>query len=318
MPRTSKRSKPYTSLRKQIRHYRQKRAQFVKGLCASAHMNGSEFLIMLASPKGQVETFASEAFRSNVPHWFPENLLREAKELASAAREKRSNERDEVEESDRSDGDEDEDESDKEFEGRPREMSSGAVQLNDSGNVPVPSSSSFPSPNLSFSADSDLPSGEYRSALQTTHNLSLTPTSATSTVFSPDVSSFPSCNVPADLPGNHNGHPQCPLPEGDSPATNSYPALPNMMTYIPAPDRFYEAKFTALQQKATKRIAKAWIKVIEPKKQTRFPYNKGEASKPSWWPRGLRHKEPDHLKSQGHFSAFALFYNLLICFFRAN
>ena len=42
-------------------------------------------------------------------------------------------------------------------------------------------------------------------------------------------------------------------------------------------------------------IAKEWVKVIEPKKQTRFPYNKGDAGKPTWWPADVRHKEPDHL-----------------------
>lgn len=58
---------------------------------------------------------------------------------------------------------------------------------------------------------------------------------------------------------------------------------------------FLETRFRQLQQLVCKIVAKAWIKVIEPKKQTRYPYNKGEESKPKWWPENVRHKEPDHL-----------------------
>lgn len=50
-----------------------------------------------------------------------------------------------------------------------------------------------------------------------------------------------------------------------------------------------------LQQVPCKVIAKAWIKTIEPKKQTSHPYKLAEASKPPWWPRTVRHVEPDHL-----------------------
>ena len=58
---------------------------------------------------------------------------------------------------------------------------------------------------------------------------------------------------------------------------------------------FLETRFRQLQQLVCKIVAKAWIKVIEPKKQTRYPYNKGEESRPLWWPASVRHKEPDHL-----------------------
>ena len=58
---------------------------------------------------------------------------------------------------------------------------------------------------------------------------------------------------------------------------------------------FLELRFGQLQQGVCKTVAKAWIKIIEPKKQTRCPYNKGEEGKPTWWPEGVRHKEPDHL-----------------------
>ncbi|KAK9461555.1 uncharacterized protein V1516DRAFT_711017 [Lipomyces oligophaga] len=58
---------------------------------------------------------------------------------------------------------------------------------------------------------------------------------------------------------------------------------------------FLEAKFRELQQVVCKLVAKAWIKVIEPRKQVTHPYNKGDNRRPDWWPAGVRHKEPDHL-----------------------
>ena len=67
--------------------------------------------------------------------------------------------------------------------------------------------------------------------------------------------------------------------------------------------------FQLLQQQSCKKIAKAWIKAICPKKQARFPYRRrrrnadedgqeptevGEA--PGWWPiETCPHTEPDHV-----------------------
>ncbi|KAK9387997.1 hypothetical protein V1515DRAFT_453631 [Lipomyces mesembrius] len=73
---------------------------------------------------------------------------------------------------------------------------------------------------------------------------------------------------------------------------------------------FLEAKFRQLQQLACKVVAKAWIKVIEPKKQSNHPYNKGEDFKPDWWPPEARHKEPDHLMKP---ERLALLVSMLRC-----
>ncbi|KAH9822302.1 hypothetical protein DFH28DRAFT_1217145 [Melampsora americana] len=73
--------------------------------------------------------------------------------------------------------------------------------------------------------------------------------------------------------------------------------------------QFLEAKFGQLQQNICKLVCKAWIKVIEPKKQTKlkkvrnmkflyiqgFPIEEDDTRKPDWWPADVRHKEPDHL-----------------------
>lgn len=76
----------------------------------------------------------------------------------------------------------------------------------------------------------------------------------------------------------------------------------------PAIENYYASRFAALQQATCKLVVKAWIKVIEPKKQMKFPYNKGEELKPAWWPEGVRHREPDHLSKQGEHSE-----NLTLC-----
>ncbi|EEA24396.1 hypothetical protein TMatcc_007488 [Talaromyces marneffei ATCC 18224] len=72
---------------------------------------------------------------------------------------------------------------------------------------------------------------------------------------------------------------------------------------------FYTMAFKRLQQINCRLLAKNLIKIIEPRKQVRHPYNGGrkpggapgekgdpEDTKPDWWPRDVIHKEPDHIK----------------------
>ena len=73
---------------------------------------------------------------------------------------------------------------------------------------------------------------------------------------------------------------------------------------------FLASRLRLLQQLADKKIAKAWIKGICPKKQSRFPYHTkarendavGRLSVPKWWPNPhtiCRFIEPDHIKLEG-------------------
>lgn len=83
-----------------------------------------------------------------------------------------------------------------------------------------------------------------------------------------------------------------------SAGTRSSTPVPPMHTLNLGPSEIHDyfvSRFTAIQQQTCKLVVKAWIKVIEPKKQMKFPYNKGEELKPVWWPEGVRHREPDHL-----------------------
>ncbi|KAI9374761.1 hypothetical protein BJX61DRAFT_257732 [Aspergillus egyptiacus] len=70
---------------------------------------------------------------------------------------------------------------------------------------------------------------------------------------------------------------------------------------------YYEKAFDSFQQLNCRVIAKAFIKLVEPRKQVNHPYNgkrtiagsiqtlDPEKTKPKWWPAGVTHKEPDHL-----------------------
>ncbi|KAI1460624.1 hypothetical protein F4805DRAFT_465475 [Annulohypoxylon moriforme] len=67
--------------------------------------------------------------------------------------------------------------------------------------------------------------------------------------------------------------------------------------------QFYEERFKSIQQNACKLLAKAWVKAVEPKKQSTHPYTGSDEKAPDWWPKPwgpgkehrVRHKEPDHL-----------------------
>jgi hypothetical protein len=68
---------------------------------------------------------------------------------------------------------------------------------------------------------------------------------------------------------------------------------------------FYAQRFKNCQQTACKLMSKAWIKAVEPKKQSNHPYTGAEEKAPDWWPKvseggeRVRHKEPDHLFKRG-------------------
>ncbi|KAL1860153.1 hypothetical protein Plec18170_002102 [Paecilomyces lecythidis] len=102
--------------------------------------------------------------------------------------------------------------------------------------------------------------------------------------------------------------PDCPGEE--SPA---YPTMDRMALEIGDTEKvgaYYETALKHFQQLNCRQMAKAFIKFIEPRKQVKHPYNGGrpppgaqpgekgdpERTKPEWWPAGVVHKEPDHLK----------------------
>jgi hypothetical protein len=81
----------------------------------------------------------------------------------------------------------------------------------------------------------------------------------------------------------------------------------------------YEKAFANFQQTNCRVLAKAYIKILEPRKQVNYPYNgrklvggskvqfDPEMTKPPWWPSLVRHHEPDHLPKVG-MSTFHLYF----------
>ena len=75
--------------------------------------------------------------------------------------------------------------------------------------------------------------------------------------------------------------------------------------------RYYEKVFQNLQQTNCRVLAKAYVKLVEPRKQVNYPYNgrkivagrtqqlEPDETKPPWWPSGVSHREPDHLPKAG-------------------
>lgn len=69
-------------------------------------------------------------------------------------------------------------------------------------------------------------------------------------------------------------------------------------------EQLYLHRFMDMQQSSCKVMAKAFVKLVEPKKQSNHPYTKGNIKAPPWWPNTegenhVTHKEPDHLKKPG-------------------
>ncbi|KAJ5449483.1 uncharacterized protein N7458_005932 [Penicillium daleae] len=74
---------------------------------------------------------------------------------------------------------------------------------------------------------------------------------------------------------------------------------------------YYTVAFNNLQQTSCRILAKAYIKLVEPRKQVNYPYNgrkfvagtlkqlDPDMTKPPWWPLGVIHREPGHLPKVG-------------------
>lgn len=104
---------------------------------------------------------------------------------------------------------------------------------------------------------------------------------------------------------NFRGAPD--LAPGDNEMVAVSPPVPQHRGIMMAEEKvileFCETRFKNLQQMACKIVAKAWVKIVEPKKQTNHPYTVGDQGAPPWWPQPwgkakedrVRHKEPDHL-----------------------
>lgn len=111
--------------------------------------------------------------------------------------------------------------------------------------------------------------------------------------------------------------------------------LSNSQSIIPIGDsellqKYYEKAFENLQQRNCRVLAKAYIKLVEPRKQVNYPYNgrkvvagtcqqfDPEMTKPPWWPSGVRHREPDHIFKHGKGIFFLSVSSILLIINRAH
>jgi hypothetical protein len=66
-------------------------------------------------------------------------------------------------------------------------------------------------------------------------------------------------------------------------------------------EKLYVKCFSELGR-ANRVMAKAFVKLLEPKKRSKHPYTKGNAGAPEWWPDCVVHKEPNHLPKSCKFT----------------
>jgi hypothetical protein len=305
MPRIPVRIEPYTSPSRQHRHFKNKRDQVLRALGKAAYINGSHFAIMWVSARGDVETYASEALQDRLEDWFTKSgISDEAKQLVIGAQGNPRANPFKGDDQDENDDDLSEDES-----GLMLQVpgASNASQSSSSLNTPVlPSEDVFGDksrldgrPVLQRSASTSIRGRKSNLALDT------------SVANEQYIKGREDMQIHSAIEGQymhglgldtdevpHSAPLRMPLTASKRSANSTQQHVPQFETRLnslKARTEFLELRFSQLQQGMCKTVAKAWIKIIEPKKQTRCPYNKGEEGKPTWWPEGVRHKEPDHL-----------------------
>lgn len=78
---------------------------------------------------------------------------------------------------------------------------------------------------------------------------------------------------------------------------------------------YYRSTLDYFLQQNCSLIIRAVIKFIEPQKHAEHPYNGGkpslgsatsdpEKTKPTWWPPGITHKQPEHMRKESMFSIY--------------
>lgn len=283
MPRIPVRVEPYSSPSKQHRHYKSKRDQVLRSLGKAAYINGSQFALLLVSARGDVETYASDALQSRLDSWFVKSgIADEARYLARKSDDEGCTKSPSFAPADDSLTDNLDDIS--ASASNTSGVKGGDDPFFDSWQAPV----SMDAPKLEqHSAD------EWQNVLKheivSDDNQSML--DAMFDTCSPQTMRPPQMSTPVHPSPMHRAS----ISQKYSQTTTAQPSHLIELKNEKARTDFIELRFSQLQQVMCKMIAKEWVKVIEPKKQTRFPYNKGEAGKPAWWPVDVRHKEPDHL-----------------------
>lgn len=268
MPRIPVRTTPYHTLPRCTRHYKSKRDLILRALGKASFINGSQFVIAWISPKGEVDVYASELLQSAVA--VKEGGILGRRELEREATRVRS-----------------------EMGRRWEEIR----RLEEKGEAPVLDDDKLAGEVME--EDIEEVEGDEEDPEEIDPDRTLVDDSMPMmTPAKPILISHPSTS---NLLHRHNSHTMMSTFQANTRASTPAPPMHPLHISSTAVDEYYASRFTALQQATCKLVVKAWIKVIEPKKQMKFPYNKGEDLKPAWWPEGVRHREPDHLSKTGTF-----------------
>jgi len=258
MPRIPVRTTPYTTLPRCTRHYKAKRDLILKQLGKATFINGSQFVVAWISPKGEVDSYASELLQESLGKRDPAECILNKPELDALAIKIRADLIRRWADTERL-----------EKLGQAPVMVEDAADVDEDENVNSRSTSPFDGDTTLVEDEIDFKHliNEDALAIKKVEPVSLTYNSEVSTRVS------------------------TPTQEQDRLWPISMP--------LSEVERYYESRLNDIQQNACKLICKNWVKIKEPKKQIKYPYNLGEASRPDWWPEVARHREPDHLGKPG-------------------
>ncbi|EMR08537.1 hypothetical protein PNEG_03018 [Pneumocystis murina B123] len=285
MPRIPVRVEPYSSPSHQNRHFKCKRDRILRALCKSCYINKSNFAILLVNSRGDYETYASEAFQGQLKSWFNQKVLNDAQKLALAYQKSGDTFKDGLAKKNIRNKENIELKDDKMngicYPGVLSEDDVLGLKCSDS------LEKLFEGPSYDKSLMSDIMKsilGVNEFFIPKEKSLSSNTTCDSRDFQKQEDVNKNSLSVEVDTDDKSNEYVSGEVKYRSLVIGNTAEVI-----------AFMESRFKQLQQSVCKIVAKAWIKVIEPKKQTRYPYNRGDKSKPSWWPVNIRHKEPDHL-----------------------
>ncbi|BFZ59389.1 hypothetical protein YB2330_000398 [Saitoella coloradoensis] len=294
-PRIPVRVEPYSSPARQHRHFKNKRDQILRALGKASYINGSQFAILWVNSRGDSEMYASQVFQQKLSAWFNDQVLAEAKELVahnSSAETEAKAERMNYEDMFGPAGKEEDMSGDEELgEDDSMNMEAGPPKMNFTTAAPK---LGVRQP-VAYVANNQLRAQGLRRTFSMPGAMPevYRPASAAAVAAAASLQlSQSQTHRPAPLNLSHTSNASL---DAGLPLSGSIEYKPLTIGNSDEVTQFMETRFRQLQQMVCKIVSKAWIKIIEPRKQTRYPYNKGEDSRPDWWPHDVRHKEPDHL-----------------------
>lgn len=258
--------------------------------------------------RGETEHYASEVFQSKLGVWFNQDVVSQARQMVASASEAQSNHDtglSQIAEQDPEDDDNQIEADDEDGLDQDDTMSHSLITWDHTNDMPLKSDLHHQTLQSQQQQNNNVLHNQYIDYAATLkHRIHAPELRRTFSMpnplqvhipEAPKIKSYQSANRPQALDMKAiNDENKFQMPQGPPSSSNpEYKAL--TIGNHAEVTAFLETRFRQLQQLVCKIVAKAWIKVIEPKKQTRYPYNKGEESKPLWWPDDVRHKEPDHL-----------------------